>query len=87
MAEGKLKIATCQFAVSAAIKKNAQQIASFLRKARKANADIVHFPECALSGYASADFMNFDGFDWKLLKSETEKIMALAQRLKLWVIL
>jgi predicted amidohydrolase len=56
-------------------------------KARKENADIVHFPECALSGYASADFLNFGGFDWKLLKSETEKIMALAQRLKLWVVL
>ena len=86
MAEGKLKIATCQFAVSDSINKNAWQITSFMLKARKENADIVHFPECALSGYASADFMNFDGFDWKLLKSETEKIMALAQQLKLWVI-
>jgi len=87
MADGKLKIATCQFAVSAAIKKNAWQITSFLRKARKENADIVHFPECALSGYASADFRDFDGFDWKLLSSETEKIMFLVQQLKLWVIL
>ena len=87
MADGILKVATCQFAVSAAIKKNAQQITSFLRQARKANADIVHFPECALSGYVSADLRNFDGFDWKLLSSETEKIMALAEQLKLWVIL
>ena len=87
MAEGKLKIATCQFAVSAAIKKNAQQIAAFMRKARKANADIVHFPECALSGYANVDFQTFDGFDWKVLSSETEKIMALAEQLKLWAIL
>lgn len=87
MAEGKLKIATCQFAVSAAINKNARQIVSFLRKARRAKADIVHFPECALSGYASVDLRNFDGFDWKLLKNETEKIMTIAKKLKLWVIL
>ena len=87
MAEGKLKIATCQFAVTAAIHRNAWQITSFMLKARRENVDIVHFSECALSGYASIDFHAFDGFDWKLLKTETEKIMALAKRLKLWVIL
>lgn len=87
MAGGKLKIATCQFAVSACVNKNARQIVAFMRKAARANADIVHFPETALSGYASIDFHTFDGFDWKLLKTETEKIMAIAKQLKLWVIL
>jgi len=84
---GVLKVATCQFAVSGSIRRNARQICEFLRKAKKANADIVHFSECALSGYVGTDFPSFDGYDWQLLKEETEKIMALVARLKLWVVL
>jgi predicted amidohydrolase len=84
---GVLKVATCQFAVSGSIKRNARQICEFLRKARRAKADIVHFSECALSGYADADLKTLKGLDWQLLKEETEKIMALAAKLRLWVVL
>ena len=87
MANGTLKVATCQFAVGSSIKRNAQQIQKFLQKAKRAKADIVHFPECALSGYVGTDFPSFDGYDWDLLKEETKKIMALAKRLGLWVVL
>jgi predicted amidohydrolase len=87
MAIGILKIATCQFAVGKYIRRNSQQIQEFLRRARKSKADIVHFPECALSGYVGADFPNFEDYDWELLKEETQKIMALAAKLKLWVVL
>ena len=82
-----LKVATCQFAVSDSIRRNAQKICEFLHKARRANADIVHFSECALSGYVGTDFPNFEGYDWELLKEETERIMALAGQLGLWVVL
>ena len=82
-----LKIATCQFAVSSSIKRNSRQICAFLYKAQKRKADIVHFSECALSGYASVDFKTFEGYDWKVLKEEAEKIVALAGKLKLWVVL
>jgi len=47
----------------------------------------VHFSECALSGYVGTDFPNFEGYDWLLLKEETEKIMVLAAKLKLWIVL
>lgn len=87
MADGKLKVATCQFAVSSSIKRNARQIQNFLQKAGKSKADIIHFPECALSGYVGTDFTTFNGFDWQLLRRETENIMALAEKLKLWVVL
>jgi len=87
MAECILKVATCQFAVGKSIERNSQRIQDFLRQAHKAKADIVHFPECAMSGYAGFDFPNFDGFDWELLKEETFKIVALAGKLKLWVVL
>jgi len=87
VAKGVLKVATCQFAVSGSIRRNAQQIHNFLHKAKKAKADIVHFPECALSGYAGPDLASFDGFEWELLKAETLKITALAKKLGLWVVL
>ena len=87
MAAGVLKVATCQFAIGASIKRNAQQICNYMHKAGKSKADIVHFPECALSGYVGIDFGTFDRFDWQLLRKETEQICALAKRLGLWVVL
>ncbi len=87
MALGLLKVATCQFKVGNSIERNSYRICGFLSDAEQAGADIVHFSECALSGYASVDFENLDGYDWKLLRRETEKIMSLAARLKIWVVL
>lgn len=87
MNSGTLRIATCQFAVSESVQRNARAIRQFLRKAKKADAEIVHFSECALSGYAGVDLPSFEGYDWALLKDETLKIMATAGELGLWVIL
>ncbi|MCK4294158.1 MAG: carbon-nitrogen hydrolase family protein [Planctomycetes bacterium] len=87
MRENVLKVATCQFAVSRSVRRNSQAICDFMRRAKKGRADIVHFSECALSGYVGTDFPNFEGYDWDLLKAETEKIMALVGELGLWVVL
>lgn len=87
MKTGTLKVATCQFAVGASISRNARQINKFLHQAKRLKADIVHFPECALSSYVGTDFPNFNGYDWELLRKETEKIMAVAKKLGLWVVL
>lgn len=84
---GKLKVATCQFPVGRYIKRNARAICELLHKARKAKADIVHFSECALSGYVGTDFPNFEQYDWDLLREETEIILSLAAKLNLWVVL
>lgn len=87
MADGILKIATCQFAVSSDIAQNSKYIQKFLHKAKKLDADIVHFSECALSGYAGADFDSTDEIDWPTLLGETKKIMSLIAKLKLWTVL
>jgi len=87
MSTSVLKVATCQFAVGRSIKRNSLAICEFMPKAKKAKADIVHFSECALSGYVGTEFPNFEGYDWELLKEETEKIMVLAAKLKLWLVL
>jgi len=70
MPTGQLKIATCQFAVSGSIKRNAQQICAQMQKAKRGGAEIAHFPECALAGYIGFDFPNFLGFDWELVEKE-----------------
>ena len=86
MTKNFLNIATCQFAVSSSIEKNSRSICHYIRKAGEAGADIVHFSECALSGYVGTDFPNFEHYDWELLKTETLKIMALAAEKKIWVV-
>ena len=80
-------IASCQFAVSASIEQNAKQIVAFLHKSKKNNAEIVHFSECALSGYAGVDIESTGQLDWSLLLKKTKQILDLAKQLQLWVIL
>ena len=82
-----MKVATCQFSVGRSIKRNSREICELLHRAKKGKADIVHFSECALSGYVGTDFPNFEGYDWQLLKDETEKIMSLAAKLSIWIVL
>ncbi len=82
-----MKVASCQFGVGGDVRANCVQICEFMRKAKDEDADIVHFPECALSGYAGTDFETFDGYDWQLLRQETQKVMTLAAELKIRVLL
>lgn len=87
MKQGVVHIATCQFAVSSDIADNASHILSLMRQAAQQKADIAHFSECALSGYASVDFTTFEGYDWPLLREKTQEILDAARQLGLWVVL
>jgi predicted amidohydrolase len=82
-----LKIATCQFPVSEDVKSNANYIKKYIREAAANKADIVHFCEAALSGYAGTDFSSFEGYEWDKLRAETYEIMALAKRYNIGVVL
>lgn len=84
---GTLLVATCQFPVSGDIAENGEWIRRQMREAAEHKADIVHFSECALSGYAGSEFESFAGFDWDALRAETERILSLANELNLWVVL
>jgi deaminated glutathione amidase len=86
VAKGILKIATCQFAVGSLVRRNGRQICRYIEKAADAGADVVHFPESALSGYAGIDFPNFVDYNWDLLKTETEKIQRAAAKHKIYVV-
>jgi len=83
----KMTIASCQFPVSGNIEENAQNIMEQMRMSKIYGADVVHFPECALSGYGGVDFDDYDDFEWSMLKTKTDEIRLLADDLKLWVLL
>jgi len=82
-----LTVATCQFPVDADISRNAGYVQRQMREAKRRGADVVHFPEACLSGYAGSDFDSYSGFDWHELERATRRILALAGELEIWVIL
>jgi hypothetical protein len=50
-----LRVATCQFSVEPDIAHNRRWILKQIDEAGDQGADLVHFSECALSGYAGVD--------------------------------
>jgi deaminated glutathione amidase len=83
----RLTVATCQFPVDADITRNCRYVLRQMRYARQRGADVAHFPEACLSGYAGSDFPSYDGFDWKLLERATYRVLALAGELGLCTVL
>ncbi len=84
---GKMRVAACQFPVSDNIKENAGWIMDQMLEARDSGALVVHFPECALSGYPGVDMESLEGFNWSELRLATDSIMILAESLNIWVVL
>jgi predicted amidohydrolase len=82
-----LKVATCQFPVSKDVDENARYIRDLITEAAANKADVVHFSEAALSGYARVDFPGFDNYDWEKLRTHTQDIMSLAREHRIWVVL
>lgn len=82
-----LRIATCQFSVEADIAHNRRAILKQLTDAADQGADLVHFSECALSGYAGVDLPSIASLDWDALTSATQDIQAAARARKVWVLL
>jgi deaminated glutathione amidase len=80
-----VKVATCQFPVSADIEQNAGWLTRQMHEAARQGARIAHFPEGALSGYAGTDFETFTGFDWDTLARATAGIQERARELGIWV--
>ena len=87
MPSGRFKLATCQFAVSGNVKRNAATLRRQMTRAKALGADVAHFCEAALCGYTGSPVRaNWDGFDWGLLRAQTESIIAHARRLRMWLV-
>jgi predicted amidohydrolase len=82
-----LTVATCQFAVSSDVAANLTAVCDLMQAAKARGADVAHFPEAALSGYAGVDFPSFEGFDWPALKAATLAAADMARQLSLWMVL
>ncbi len=83
----KLRVATCQFPTSSDIDQNLWYILRQIRGAKDRDADVVHFPEACLSGYAGHDFRSYKGFNWRKLQESVPQVLELAHELGIWVIL
>ncbi len=83
----KFRIATCQFSVSGSISENSKNIQSIIKEAALNGADLIQFPEQALSGYPPVDFKSFENYNWNLLRAETAAILAAAKENNIWVVL
>ena len=82
-----LRVATCQFAVEADIAHNRRWILKQIEQAASKRADVVHFSECALSGYAGVDIPNVAALDDDELRAATQDVMAAAKKHRVWVVL
>lgn len=82
-----VRVGTCQFPVSSDVAANGAWIRRQMTEAQALGAEIVHFPETALSGYAGADHPSLDHFPWAQQREELGKIFALARTLHVWVVL
>ena len=87
MDKGIIRVATCQFPVSEDIDANTGHIITSMKQSADDGADIVHFSECSLSGYAGVDFDSFEDYNWDLLREKTLEIIELAGQLSIWVVL
>jgi predicted amidohydrolase len=82
----RLKVAICQFPVSGDLKTNSEYIQKFIREAAINKADLIQFPEAALTGYPPLDIPTFEKFDWDNLRVETKEICDLAKENNIWVV-
>lgn len=83
----KLTVATCQFPIGSDVRKNLEYVTRQIRTARDRDADVAHFPEASLSGYAGVDFASHQGFDWSLLEACAREVLDVARECRIWVVL
>ena len=83
----KITIATCQFPITSDIRRNLGYVKRQMKTARDQGADLAHFSECCLGGYAGVDLPSLEGYDWDLLQRSAREVTELARELGLWVIL
>lgn len=82
-----LRVATCQFSVEGRVDHNRRWVLKQIAQAAEQQADVVHFSECALSGYAGVDLPGIADLDWTALAAATHDVMSAAKEHRVWVLL
>ncbi|WP_211588916.1 carbon-nitrogen hydrolase family protein [Allorhizocola rhizosphaerae] len=83
-----IRVAAAQSIVTCDPVANGESILALMRAAHAERANLVHFPEGALSGYAGQDKPRFTGWhiDWQPVTKQLQRIAACAAELGLWVV-
>jgi len=81
-----LRLATSQFPTSADAAANAEFMVQQISAAAHQGADLVHFPEACLSGYADHDLEGYEGYDWGRLRKATRVVVDAGAEAGIWVI-
>jgi len=87
MARGgdKLTVASVGFEMSADIERNWQAIENWTNRAADEGAELVHFPETALTGYNGIHVKDMDAVDRELLNRRNDSIAELAGKRGVWI--
>ncbi|HEY2410531.1 MAG TPA: carbon-nitrogen hydrolase family protein [Polyangiaceae bacterium] len=80
-----LRLAVAQFPVCGDVNRNLSFMVRQIRQASKAKAQLIHFPEAALTGYLSKDFSSFRGFDWQALTRAEAALAAASAQESIWL--
>jgi deaminated glutathione amidase len=83
----KLRVAACQFPVTADVAANGAHVRRLIADAAAHGADLVQFPEAALSAYGGFHFPSFARYDWDLLRAETRRVREAARSARVFVLL
>ena len=80
MSTGKIRVASCQFAESFNVRRNAAVVLRYMAKAKARRAELVHIHEAAMTGYlAREDAPPPDDAPWAALREATDSICAEAK--------
>ena len=79
MRSGRLTIATFQHPVGADIRTNLAAVMKQVRSAKSQQADIAHFSECNLTGYAGLDFKEINRKNIPVINDALEQLKDLAR--------
>lgn len=82
-----LILATSQFATSADPTANAAAMIGQVKEAAARGADLVHFPEACLSGYAGHGLGSHDGYDWAALRQARAAVVAAVRQAGIWAVI
>jgi predicted amidohydrolase len=77
-------LATAQSLITPDVRANGIEIRRLMELARAQGADIIHFPEAAMSGYTKSQIKSWNDVDWNALETELHDTARLAASLGLW---
>lgn len=80
-----MKIANVQFEITGDIDTNFRRMARWIVRAAGRGAELVHFPETALTGYYRAHVKDLQRIDRDLLARRNSELRALASEFDLWL--